>query len=511
MGLKRYQTYWDSIEEKFNIRVDPQIKNPVVDAGNGAIYVVKCHFDSRSMNQDDEVSLPYKLVAPSASVDVWAFGCLLFQLLTGRCLFPVSIRERQLLDYGMVCNFDAEPTVYEDVSDPVAQDLLINCLSAKADREMLSMGDILQHPFFCDRSTLPEAVRDHHISQTAALGRKKTILFRDRYEKGILEQKTRAIACWDFDALERFHQAPTQIVRSLSKQSAAGVIPCGVLPLPFECISEKKSHKTIAERLGRELLQLSKVCFFASVMEQTTSRKKTHSGKPWSESETKRVLDLSSSEFGSIQSQMADLAAKHVEAFRTDPMSIARQLVQQRLRDVLEMFESQDVRLYFLDEYSGDTIDKPPILVPDGWRDNVSRGGFLFLFLSSLYVRGLAGSTTGLARLFRLDTVPETWKVAATGLAHILDGDYFVNELRVLEQAMGDLLQSPYSIQTDSLNTMNDFLQDVGYDQAVEGLFRVVVGGEACLWVGADSVEELEQSQTPFKEALKKYRSRNCR
>jgi len=95
--------------------------------------------------------LPFEPVLAEASVDVWAFGVLLYTMCTGRSLFRVN-RDDDIIDGDELrklynwSNLDLE-TVLLDVADPYAKDLLKKLLHPIG-AERPTMTEILNDPFF---------------------------------------------------------------------------------------------------------------------------------------------------------------------------------------------------------------------------------------------------------------------------------------------------------------------------------------------------------------------------
>jgi serine/threonine protein kinase len=231
--LKQYLDYWAVVERRFNVRIDRSLINPVVDIPSGSMYIVKCHFAPLTQGEND-IPLPYKLLQADASSDFWALGQLLFAIQTGRNLFQVSPRDGRLFDYERMCNWDGYSMIYEHIEDEVMQDVLLLCLSLAETRKHLN----------------------------AAHKRQSMKKFADTSEQSWLDGRSTTINCWELEILMRFHHSPTETVKHMTLREMTIPMPCSFLLLPFDIfdVTSGNNNFAVAERIGIELLKLSKVC-----------------------------------------------------------------------------------------------------------------------------------------------------------------------------------------------------------------------------------------------------------
>ena len=513
--LKKYLFYWSSVEKRFGVVIDKTFIKPNMDIDTGEAFVPRCHFIPLQVDESHEI-LPYKLLPASPTADLWALGQLLFFLLSGHSLMQVFLRDGRLVQFRYVSNWDPAPLIYEHISDPLAQDLLLKLLGSHDARSHMSAAKVLVHPYLdcsSENHALSKKISDELKHATAANARRLEKKRFDDSETLWSAARSVQIKCWDFAVLERIHLSPSELVHSMSTRSRTLRVPCSFILLPFDSNSPIHSIEAIGltERLGREMLQLSKACYFTSVMKQATSNGESEHSRKWSSTEMLRVLDLSSSEFGDIQSQMAEIAATHVEVFRHDPMAIAIKMVQEKLKRVLAVFEEQPLFLHLVDEfYCTPVADCEPIQVLGEWRTKILSSGFLFMHLCALYARGVSRSLEGLAKLlYRTDgcLVPPSWKVAASGLVHELNEIAFYNEISLLQDALSEMFSTPYRIGDDTLDIIGDFLMEVDPKRHWGGL-QLVLAAEACIWTTKEGVNELKElsANTSFKENLRQRR-----
>lgn len=525
--LKAYNNYWSAVQEVFQVKINRAILQPMIDLNSGSSYVVKCHFvpltDGKVvLSENQAVSippLPYDLVPVNKSADLWALGQMIFLVSTGRTLFHSDVRNGSLLEYASACHWNPNPVIYEHVLDPMAQDILLKLLSPRPERESIKMDQVLTHPFFVEKSaslsSRVKQITEKRRVECAAYKREQQRKLHEAFERDWLEKKTTTMTCWDFEVLEKIYLSPSEILRRMTTRKERFPLPCNFILLPYKLSPHtpvSAAQRVQAESIGERLLQLSKACCFISVMKQATSHQDETASHRWSSSEMLRVLDLSSDDFADVQSEMADLAAKHVEAFRNDPMSVGLKLVQARIQNFFTCFDDQPIYMYLVDEFLCQPVfaDMLPICVPDEWRESILRNGLLSTHLCALHARGVSGGIDGLANLIFNDSnhiIPPGWTEASGSLNHKLDEVSFVQELRLLQEALTDMFSTRHRLGDDDINVIHDFLTEVDPNLNLAGVQRVVVSG-AWLWTsieGAKTLEELSHTFS-FHDALARSR-----
>lgn len=514
--LKKYTYYWKQVQKRFNVKIERTIIDPIIDLRTGATYVVKCHFIPLTTDENN-IALPYELVPYDFSIDFWGLGQLLFVLKTGHTLFQSTLRDGRLVDYGDIFSRETEPLIYEHVRDSLAQDILLQLLANHETRKNLTVDKVLRHPFFCRKSanrSLAMKIAEERRHEGAAYQRRLNQKLHEASEKLWLEERTVAIHCWDFDLQERFHLSPSEIVRGLMTRKTDFLIPCSMVLLPYMTYNLTSTGiiSELAECLGKELLHLGKACYVTSLIKQVTSSDQGLTFHKWSSSEMLRMLDLSAAEFGDILAEMTNLAARHIETFRHDPMAVASKLVQERVKQFLSCFDDTELFLCLVDEFNCTPIVNKcsPFAVKDEWRDRILQSGVPFMHLCSLYARGVSRGLSGLAQLiFQVDdaVVPPSWIEAARGLNHKLDELAMRNELNLLQDALNEMFSTQNRIG-DNLAVMRDFLAEVDPTRHVGGMSRVL-SADAYLWTTYEGVKELEEHTRSFtfKDALRNRRN----
>ena len=507
--LKLYTSYWKTIRRDYdNVHVDDRILSPIIDLDTGEVRVVKSHFVPQTKKEDVDLVPPYDLQRPSHVNDLWAFGQLLYTVLTGREMLNHNDRLGYIEDFSGAYRH-ARAAVYEYVDDPLAKDILLLCLGPSTTRKELTIKKVLDHPFFAGNEKRPEVavkVSERRMNETAAHSRMMYQKLKDMHGKQLQENSTVKIQCWDISLLERFCFSPTQIfLNSPSSETKSDLLfPYSLVLLPHEDSETSPVSLESAEQIGLRLLELSKACFFTSVMEQATSGEPTKR-HVWPTVETMRVLDFSSEDFSDIQAGLGEFASTHVEVFRDSPASIAAMVVEKRIRNLLKCYEDRTIFVYHVDELTNELLSDSPITVPTEWRDRILRCCLPSMLLTSLYARGWGKHVSGLAQLllppgFR--QVPDSWNKVAGGLNHELDDGAFRNELAVLKNASEAVFAGT---DTSFLSTISDFweLFDPS-NKRLDGLRRVEANGGAVLWTKHQDI--LEVNRTTPSSTMKQYR-----
>jgi hypothetical protein len=192
-------------------------------------------------------------------------------------------------------------------------------------------------------------------------------------------------------------------------------------------------------KLGTTVLSLIKACYFASVMQQTMgdlSPKQPRTAHPWPANTAMRVLDLTNTDFADIQQRMEHFATRHVEAYRSDPLSIAVRIAKDRLADVVSCFP-QELHIGFVDEYTGRRSGPVIEVVAAAEIPALLMSTIPLLVMTCVHVMGLSKDLTAVAHLFRCETVPVEWIPVAAGIPCELSETVMMNILQALEEYFG--------------------------------------------------------------------------
>ena len=129
-GRSKFDAYWEVIKDK-----DPDLwaKVQPKSSKQGKQYVVKTFRTGNDGKNPIKDGLPYKPLPASASLDMWSLGVMLYVLLTGENLVPVTRDDDFVSGTGMGAvhnwNHEKRREKLSKINDPAAHDLLSQLLS----------------------------------------------------------------------------------------------------------------------------------------------------------------------------------------------------------------------------------------------------------------------------------------------------------------------------------------------------------------------------------------------
>jgi ankyrin repeat protein len=525
--LKMYNDYWAAVESKHQGSIDKCVIQPRLDSNTGDVHVLRCYL--AETNGMTLPPLPYKLLPVQEASDVWSFGRFLFTLCSsGHPLFSANMRSEQLLEYHQVATWDREKRermIYTYVEDPLAQDILLHLLSSHEERASLRMETILKHPFFTTR-TISTGDTDAAVRRLVEQREADSVACKRSFERAVLmraedewlKSRSETILFWDLDLAMRMYLSPSAFIqRQYSAGHRTGTIPYSIIVLPYKLVRNKAGKLTpstkrsveMAEKTGDRLLAISKACYFAQRVEEVIAQVEDSSHK-WSLSELSDSMNLSSQDFGQLESELATLASEKVEIFRDNPLSISQSLVRERIKELQTLYsESGKAYLYLVDEYEGVPIIGStgdisyPIEVTKKVPEMVARA-LPFMHLCMLHARGIAGDVTGLVKLIfeaAYPHIPPSWDNTAKGLLNNLDESNVKDEVRMLREATAD---SSGTRGIDDMRFFQDYFERVDVKRTFAELKRVV-NADSYIWTTSDGVDKIKDraSSHSLSEAYK--------
>ena len=531
--LNLYNEYWSFFD------IDPGLKKilePKV-MGNDEVYVIKAfNLDaSNFVDGQSKPALPYDCLVSTPQTDIWSFGALLFMLCSnGRSLFPLDpinghLRESE--SYEILTNWSkktAETMIYNNIEDPLAQDILLKILVPLEERQSLDMGSILEHPYFhYDQTSIATAEIQKIQDRQNALNK----IMKEENERNIKRGEqmkfinARSIVIHRASILTQMKimNSSTELSKKVYKaSSSAPDIPLFFIALPYKLVPNKANKLTpstkrdveLAERIGKQLLNLSKTSSFVVAVKKVLEDN-TGSWEDWADRikaepsrvsfEIVRALGCSD-DFMEFSDAFVAMATLSLDQFISDPLSIAKKLVQENVKAVLKTFhDAGELYLYMVDEYNNIPVVNPDDdIYPHCITTNISqvlRLTLPFMQMGILYVCAVQQSVAGLVKLIfegAYPHVPSSWNAASKGLFHELNSEHLVAEVTILKEAIESLESFETIRKRKSKKNKNDqelcMIESLfdSFDEArlYSGLKRIV-NGKYVIWTTEEGVEEI--------------------
>lgn len=431
-----YNNYWRSVFELANVSIARELITPRVDPETGDVYVVKCYCNLDEKTKRSLPPLPYDLIEPNTSIDLWSYGVFLFNLITdGETLFNSNLRMGTMSSIELAAKWNTDlavTTVQQYVADPVAQDLLIHLLSPMEERKNLDMHVILSHPYFIsDAALLPKEL-------TKALAEARDERSDDiklRTQRNESESRAKEIKN-DKVTLSRLSlgnqlliaNSATEVISTAfdPKKLFENSVPYSFIILPYKLAKNKAGKLTptsmtdveLSERLGKQLLELSKATCFASCMKEfylNASKESLENIQFWSASLEKypiqtaeqilRTFHLDTDNFLDLASKFVALVRADNQTFLNNPIDSALKLVKKYATPITQIFAvNGKAYMYPVDELYGMPVVESTKgrRYPHTFRDNVNDIVYKFLpYMQTSITRMMSesGSVESLVKL----------------------------------------------------------------------------------------------------------------
>jgi hypothetical protein len=329
-------------------------------------------------------------------------------------LLPVNLKSGHLLDHRDIVNWNADSArrnIYENIEDPLAQDLLLKLLSPFEERTSVAMDTVISHPYFAKvKSPLREKIITHRKNEYAAYMRNRKKIMAAKKENDWLASRTVKVNCWSFDMMKTMYFSSSEIISKLVGLS--NKMPSSFILLPYKLSSKNKKAKLApttkkdverAERMGVLLLILAKTLSFGSRVEEVIE--KAPLGQKWDARSILESVSFPSDSYEGLKEEFYGVAANYIEAFRVDPRFAVTKLVERRFYDIREIFkDSRKAFFYLVDEHLGVPLVGQmyapyPLELPESDVDSSLPKILPFMHACSMVVRGTSGGISGLVRL----------------------------------------------------------------------------------------------------------------
>ncbi|KAF0683085.1 Aste57867_24865 [Aphanomyces stellatus] len=240
--LAKYKAYWrDEVSDSKRWKKLKPRNN----------YVVKSFRCGRTGD------LPYSLVAATPAVDVWSFGCLVYQMLSGVELIPTDINQDVVSDRMQAAatwtDDELQKRIETNVPDENAQDLVKRLLVVDP-KKRLGVAEVLQHAFFTsvvDMSPFVARLDEMEKNQEEIKRRADTVLARVG-ENQTLQQETH-------NQVASQMEQSTHVALSAMVEANQVDVPTSFVVLPFK-LGQAIASPSFANRLSTFVNQMKPVC-----------------------------------------------------------------------------------------------------------------------------------------------------------------------------------------------------------------------------------------------------------
>ncbi|KAF0692747.1 Aste57867_16205 [Aphanomyces stellatus] len=156
--LDKYSRYWHGVDARVWDKVKPR----------GNSYVVKCF---RTDNDTTDGILPYELEKTTPAMDMWAFGCLMFQMYSGEELVSTD-RHQDATDRSieMAASWSDKALrrgIRAKVRNETAGDLIERLLVLDPSKRLCA-EDMFMHPYFDVPSDISAALKEDSMLEHTA-------------------------------------------------------------------------------------------------------------------------------------------------------------------------------------------------------------------------------------------------------------------------------------------------------------------------------------------------------
>lgn len=430
-----YNNYWRTVSELANVNIPKDVIKPRIDPESGDVYVVKCYCHLDEKAKRNLPPLPYELIKPSTSIDIWSFGVFLFTLISGgETLFQFNVRTGNMSMVELAAKWDddlATAVIQQHITDPVAQDLLIHLLSPVERRRNLDMDIVLNHPFFISHGSLPKeiakSIADARDERSDNL---KLRMKRNENDERVTTFKNKTVSLTRLSIRNQLLLAnsTTEIIRAAfdPNHSFPDSVPYSFIILPYKLAKNKVGKLTptsmtdveLSERLGKHLLELNKATCFAACMNEfylNASKENLELIQFWTTSienypiqtaeEILKSFHLDTNHFLEIASKFVGIVRGDKHTFLNNPSHSGIKLIKKYITPITQVFSvNNKAYLYPVDELYGMPMveSSKGRTYPHTFRHNVTDVLHKFLpYMQTSITRMMSesGSVTSLVKL----------------------------------------------------------------------------------------------------------------
>lgn len=542
--LAFYNQYWKSVMEIEGVQIQEDLIRPRVDPVTHETYVIKCFCNLDDETQKTLPPLPYQFEDFNKDIDIWAFGLVLFSVLSnGEVAFQPNFRTGRMSAYEVIANWNrdsAETLISQYVSDVAAQDLLIYILTSKDERTRIDMHTILSHPFF-NFDGIPRDVQSLLVEardERELMGemRRKDLLSKSKLT--LISEKKIHLGRLPIRTHVRLTNSISEVMKDAFDLARVfkDLCPFSHIILPYKLGRNKegkltpatKSDVELAEKVGRQMLDLAKAVHFAACycdslkdrdqeFEILCSRALLNVEVTPADAavEVLNYFNLKKEHFLNFSLPFVMTIREKVQedslSFTDNPYLVALEFITSYIASIASTFSiTNKAYLYLVDEYSCiPAVHKGKKQYPHVFSDHVSDIVCKCLPYMHASVSSALCSGEGILGLVKLifegayPNLPSTWEGAFQGLPTVPRRRRMVMEAKILHEAAHSMIpdESPLALNGEpELNFLNSLFVHIDSDRGFGGL-RPVTDSFSTMWVNSESMNilllESEQESQP--------------
>lgn len=537
--LLMYEEYWKAVFELEETDVSPDIIKPRIDPISGDAYVMKCYCSLSEKVKKSMPPLPYDLVKPSKSTDIWSFGLFLFFIISGgETLIQTNIRTGSITCMELIAEWNstiAERLIHQSIHDVVAQDLLLHILAPLEQRNTMDMGTILSHPFFKKRADVSgELIKymTERNSEREAWNYVRSKKMKNKKDAQLLKSSMVTLPRLSLPNQLKLVASPSELLKGAFDSTGAmsQLVPFCYILLPYELKIGSDGKRSpvhaddveILECIGSLLLGLCKACQFVNcvklAMELPDDEKEIILHRwiqdikqdPASSSQCiLSTLELDS-EYNDLAGKLVSFAREDIDKFISHPMYATKRIIEEHVAGIVTAFEVKGTAfLYLVDEYNGLPVMEVngTGIYPHCFKNNIADIVYKSLPFVYACISHVNGAEHGVRAFVKLvfeaayPLIPPPWVIACRGMKLSLDKEKIISEIKILHEVTQKMIEDENSISADSaadeLHFLQDFFQHIDSEQTFCDL-RPVTDGKSILWTTED-VSRLLQKESEWE------------
>ena len=443
--------------------------------------------------------LPYEFVVANETYDIWAFGCMLYHMVTGSQLFGCDRDDDLATADGMfdvLCwNEERRATKMEAVGDDLAKSVLVKILQKDPKKRLQTMEDVLAEDFFDLKKNMQledlasridggfDKVLDNQASQTALL---------EHIEATTTEtlMNTHKIIELSYEMKDQMAKATSTILKGIFEATEVTTPTCFVI-LPYE-LQEQDVYN---EQLGRT----EKILRAAG--DGVEKAKKFMNQLDALEGHTQDAMEKYEEMVGS--DDPLEAAKSFGKKLFDGAMGNLKEKMLNKAEEIFDAKRSQDLWFYLVDEYTGEPVKGGVYPIKITTQSDLCKKALPMMKLGMKAVTVFNGAA-GVANMlgYPVPHVPSSLTKMANNAINAADQPSSVAEFSVVQEVVdgasaGDGKQSGPK-RGNALRQFMKFLEKHDPEKDYAGLARVCQekdGDAIAIWTTEEGKTKLEHDQ----------------